>query len=247
MCDWPRERLSEVVEGEAKREWGVGSREWGMGTRKSFSNPIPHSSFPTPHSLFAFFALLALFASSFAYAFKRSIYDSAPDALSPAQRRPVLRPAARDYFAGKFVLITRDERPQSLLQPRMLARIADHDLIAPPARVMTGPDALIEWAKSVDYADADGVIISLDAIAGGSRQPEQPDVVKWIRAQRPEMAVFAFTTGSSDRLIQSALNLVAESALDFLLVTGGVARTKPPDAPQRLSGKVAIEPDLNEA
>src|SRR5262245_40010539 len=218
-----------------------------MGTRKSFSNPIPHSSFPTPHSLFAFFALLALFASSFAYAFKRSIYDSAPDALSPAQRRPVLRPAARDYFAGKFVLITRDERPQSLLQPRMLARIADHDLIAPPARVMTGPDALIEWAKSVDYADADGVIISLDAIAGGSRQPEQPDVVKWIRAQRPEMAVFAFTTGSSDRLIQSALNLVAESALDFLLVTGGVARTKPPDAPQRLSGNVAVEPDLNEA
>src|SRR5215470_5477624 len=53
-----------------------------------------------------------------------------------AQRRPLLRPAARDYFAGKFVLIPRDERPPSLLQPQMLARVADHDLLLPPARAM---------------------------------------------------------------------------------------------------------------
>ena len=129
----------------------------------------------------------------------------------------------------------------------MLARVADHDLIAPPARVMTGADALIEWAKSVDYAEADGVIISLDAIAGGSRQLEQSDIVKWIRAQRPAMAIFAFTAGPSDQLIQSALNLVAESALDFLLISGGVARAKPPNAARKLIGKVAIEPDLDEA
>ncbi|HKC88220.1 MAG TPA: DUF4127 family protein [Blastocatellia bacterium] len=158
-----------------------------------------------------------------------------------------MRTAAREYFAGKFVLITRDERPQSLLQPRMLARVADHDLIAPPARVMTGADALTEWAKSVDYAEADGVIVSLEAIAGGSRQPEPTDVIKWIRARRPGMAIYAFTVGSSDQLIQSALNLVAESTLDFLLISGGGARAKPPNAAQRLSGKVAIEPDLDGA
>ncbi|HKQ78709.1 MAG TPA: DUF4127 family protein [Blastocatellia bacterium] len=145
------------------------------------------------------------------------------------------------------MLITRDERPQSLLQPRMLARVADHDLIAPPARVMTGADALIEWAKSVDYADADGVILSLDAIAGGSRRPEEPDVVKWIRAQRPAMAVYAFTAGPSDQLIQSALKLVEESALDFLLISGRVARAQPPNTERKLSGKVAIEPDLDAA
>src|SRR5262249_2403183 len=170
------------------------------------------------------------------------------NSLTPplAQRRPILRPAARDYFAGKFVLITRDERPQSLMQPRMLARVADHDLIAPPARVMTSADALTEWAKGFDYAEADGVIISLDAIAGGSRQAELTDVVKWIRARRPAMPIYAAAAaGSSDQLIQSALNLVEESALDFLLISGGGDRQKTPNAAQRLSGKVAIEPDLD--
>src|SRR5262245_21142689 len=87
----------------------------------SFCLSASHSPLPTPHSLFA-----------------------------SAQRRPTLRPAARDYLAGKFVLITRDERPQSLQQPRLLARVADHDLITPPSRVMTDADALIEWAKGVD-------------------------------------------------------------------------------------------------
>ncbi|HMB26498.1 MAG TPA: hypothetical protein VKS99_00275 [Blastocatellia bacterium] len=79
--------------------------------------------------------VFALFVSSWL------IFGHAP---SFAQRRPILRPAARDYLAGKFVLITRDERPQSLQQPRLLARVADHDLITPPSRVMTDADALIE-------------------------------------------------------------------------------------------------------
>ena len=115
---------------------------------------------------------------------------------------------------------------------------------------MAGADTLIEWAKSVDYADADGVIVSLDAIASGLRQPQQPDVVKWIRARRPSIAIYAFTAGSSDQLIQSALNLVAESALDFLLISGDSAsRSKLPDeiAARRLSGRVAIEPNLDAA
>src|SRR5262249_56312851 len=222
----------------------VGNGEWGTGWGKTFLVPF---LLPTPHSLLASFALLALFASSFASVLERSIYDRAPHPPCFAQRRPILRTAAREYFAGKFVLITRDERPQSLLQPRMLARVADHDLIAPPARVMTGADALTEWAKSVDYAEADGALISFEAIAGGSRQPEPTDFIKWIRARRPGMAIYAFTDGSSDQLTQSALNLVAESTLDFLLISGGGARAKPPNSAQRLSGKVAIEPDLDGA
>jgi hypothetical protein len=94
--------------------------------------------------------VFALFVSSWL------LFGYAP---SLAQRRPILRPATRDYFAGKYVLITRDERPQSLQQPRMLARVADHDLITPPARAMTDAGALVEWAKSLDYAEADGVIV----------------------------------------------------------------------------------------
>src|SRR5262249_21732978 len=138
----------------------------------SLSLPISVSPAPTPYSLFA-----------------------------SAQRRPILRHAARDYLAGKFVLITRDERPQSLQRARMVDLVADHDLITPPSRVMT-PEAeagaLSEWAKGVDYAAADGVIVSLDAITGGSSQSERPEVLKWIRARRPSIPIYAFTSGASD-------------------------------------------------
>jgi hypothetical protein len=182
--------------------------------------------------------VFALFVSSWL------IFGYAP---SLAQRHPILRPAARDYLAGKFVLITRDERPQSLQQARMLARVADHDLITPPARVMTDAGALSEWAKRVDYADAAGVILSLDAIAGGSTQSERPEVLKWIRARRPSIPIYAFTSGASDRSAQSALNLVADSALDFLLISGdSAARPNLSDeiAARKLNGKVAIELDV---
>jgi hypothetical protein len=208
-----------------------------MGRRKFLSTP--HSALPIPHSLFTSLALLAFFASSFASAPDRAPYTD--------QRRPVLRLAARDYLAGKFVLITRDERSQSLQQPRMLARVADHDLIAPPARVMTDAGALIEWAKGVDYTEADGVIVSLDAIAGGPAQSERQDFVKWIRARRPSIAIYASTTGSSDRSLQAALNLVADSTFDFLLISGdGAQRSNLPGevAARKLGGKVAIEPGV---
>src|SRR5215470_17195350 len=92
----------------------------------------------------------------------------------------------------------------------MLARVADHELIAPPSRVMTDAGALIEWAKGVDYADADGVIVSLDAAAGDPPRPERPDLVKWIRARRPSIAIYAWASAASERSIQTALNLFAD-------------------------------------
>src|SRR5262245_27258050 len=114
-------RAVEVNNGEeAKREWGVGSGEWETERQRDRNNffsclfislslclsvsssPTPHSPLPTPQPL-----------------------------IASAQRRPILRPAARDYLAGKFILITRDERPQSLQPPRLLARVADHVLIRP--------------------------------------------------------------------------------------------------------------------
>src|SRR5262245_22549866 len=122
-------------------------------------------SFGLNHS---FLSALCLLCSVLCFCGETGFFIPSINSHATAQRRPVLRPPARDFFAGKFVLITRDERPQSLHQPRMLARVADHDLIAPPARVMTGADALIEWVKNVDYDNADGVIVSLVALSGGS-------------------------------------------------------------------------------
>ena len=124
------------MEGRESRIEDRGSRIEDRGLRienRLFAIFYLQSSISHPRSSSA----LAFFISSWL------IFGHAP---SSAQRRPVLRPAARDYLAGKFLLITRDERPQSLQQPRMLARVADHDLITPPSRVMTDAGALIEWA-----------------------------------------------------------------------------------------------------
>ena len=204
-------------------------------------------SFGLNHS---FLSALCLLCSVLCFCGETGFFIPSINSHATAQRRPVLRPPARDFFAGKFVLITRDERPQSFHQPRMLARVADHDLIAPPARVMTDAGALIEWAKKVDYDEADGVIVSFDALSGGSRQSEQTEVIKWIRARRPAIPIYAFTAGSSDQSMRSAMNLVEESALDFLLVSGdGASRAKSPDeiSQRRLSGKVVIGPDIDAA
>jgi beta-N-acetylglucosaminidase/Protein of unknown function (DUF4127) len=110
---------------------------------------------------------------------------------------------------------------------------------------MTDAGELIEWAKGVDYADADGVILSLDAIAGGPLQPG--DVVKWIRARRPSIAIYAYASAST---VQSALKLGADSSLDFLLISGdGASRANlsAEIAARGLSGKVAIGPDIEAA
>src|SRR5262245_1458425 len=48
--------------GSDKGMEGAESGEWGIGNEKRF--PYPHSPLPTPYSLFAFFVLLALFAST---------------------------------------------------------------------------------------------------------------------------------------------------------------------------------------
>jgi hypothetical protein len=174
-----------------------------------------------------------------------------------AQRnRPILRPATRDYFAGKIVLISSDECPSSLHYPRMLARIADHDLIVAPGRAMSSSENLIEWAKSIDYAGVDGVIVSLDAISGGNTNDSRVlEIVRWIRAERRELPVYGFTANLSSRLIQSVLNPGGEPTLDFLLIAAGSDQglsesregLKNELGAQGLNNRVAFEPDADAA
>jgi hypothetical protein len=143
---------------------------------------------------------------------------------SPAQRRrPQLLPAARDYFAGKFVLIPRDDRPLSLQQPRMVARVADHDLILPPGRTMGDAEKLVEWVKSVDFAEVKGAIVSLDAIE------QRVELIEWMRKHAPNIPIYGFAS--------SGLRGEAEIKLFDYLLTGGenkqsdkVAAETEPDA-----------------
>lgn len=143
--------------------------------------------------LFVLFSILLLIVSS--------------DSQSFAQRRrPLLLPVARDHFAGKFVLIPCDDRPSSWQQPRMLARVADHDLILPPSRLLGDAEALVEWAKSVDYAEVKGVIVSLDAIE------QRLELIEWIRKRAPGAPIYGFTSsGKPEAAIKS---------FDYLLAGG---------------------------
>ena len=84
-----------------------------------------------------------------------------------AAQRTTPRLVARDYFIGKIVLIPRDVRPASWQQPRLIAQVADHDLLVPPSRLLEDSSRtkeLIAWAKSVDYVAADGLIEAFAAV-----------------------------------------------------------------------------------
>ncbi|MDX2033116.1 MAG: DUF4127 family protein [Blastocatellia bacterium] len=156
-----------------------------------------------------------------------------------AQRRPLLRSSARDQFAGRFLLIPRDGRPQSYQQPKMLAEVADHDLRTPPFRSLGVPAEIVAWAKTFECADLDGAIVSMEAIA------TEPDLVRAIRAQRSGMPIYGYLTGSlNEPLLRKCLDLLADGALDYLLLAGAGesgARALPEVAARKLTGSVVLD------
>jgi hypothetical protein len=152
---------------------------------------------------------------------------------SPAQQRPVLRPLRYDHFAGQIVLIPASSHPVALQWPRLIARIADHETTTPPRGLLgdlanpADTERVIAWAKSVDYAGAEGVIVALEMIAGREAlsQPEADtarqrlDLLRWIRAQRPGLPIYGFISGAAvQSLSRISLELTASGALDYLLI-----------------------------
>ncbi len=138
------------------------------------------------------------------------------------QRRPLLRTARRDHFAGKFLLIPPDERPSSLQQPRMIAEVADHDLVIPPARSLGDVHQIIGWARTVDYHEIDGAIISLKIFSGNAADARDGmRLIRWIRAQHPGIPIYGFTTtaATSNQILRSMIELIADGSLDSLLIS----------------------------
>ncbi|MGH6631110.1 MAG: hypothetical protein ACREB3_15390, partial [Burkholderiales bacterium] len=163
------------------------------------------------------FLLFALIFPTFAY----------------AQRRPLLRNTTREHFAGRFVLIPHGASSHLLQHPQLLARVADHELITPPFRSLGKPAEVVAWASEIDFADADGVILSLDAIAGDAA------CVKRIRASRPGMPIYGFTMDAARHAL--ALTLVSEGTLDYLLVTGANAALTGEIAARKLDDRVVMD------
>ncbi|HYE73142.1 MAG TPA: DUF4127 family protein, partial [Blastocatellia bacterium] len=163
--------------------------------------------------------------------------------LSLGQRRnkrPTLQHPSRDQFAGRILLIPLDSRPTSWQLPRQIARIADHEIIAPLRSQLGGPDNpantefIVNWAKGQNYSEVNGVIVSLNMLAfGGARASsieaaalkERVSLIEWIRTQHPKLPLYAFTTSLSETaseaqqtLNQLALELTAKGAIDYLII-----------------------------
>lgn len=160
--------------------------------------------------------------------------------LSPdhvrSQPRPVMRTAHRDYVAGRFILIPAGAGPDAYRTPVLLGQIADHEIIVPPRSIFNlqtqaaDPERLIAWVKSVDYADADGVIVALNTLVGLNPSPAQSrlELLRWIHTQAPGLPIYGFiahhqisTQADSqgiENLISTALDQVAAGVLADLLI-----------------------------
>lgn len=183
------------------------------------------------------------------------LFSLLASSLTYSQRRPTLRMMRRDYFAGKVLVIPHDYRQSSVQQPNSIAQIADHDLIIPAERLLDDPEKLNTWVKSLDFDEVDGAIISLETLAGNpdsDRARERLKLIRELRAQRRAIPIYAITAfgktaEAASPIIQSAVEMIADGSIDFLLVNGG--KPEKPDkldklkeviAARRLGGRVAF-------
>ena len=105
-----------------------------------------------------------------------------------AQRRPVLRHARQDFLAGKFALISFAQSAAADQMPRLIARLADHDVVTPPHALLQNDAQLTAWARSLDYGDIDGIII-----LPGSHTETAAEIIRWIQLQHPRLATTELT------------------------------------------------------
>ena len=107
---------------------------------------------------------------------------------SLAQRRPVLRQARRDFLAGKLMLISFDQSAAADQMPRLIARIADHEVLTPPRALLASDAQLTAWVSGLDYGDIDGVML-----LPGSHHETAAAISQWIRLQHPRLTAVEFT------------------------------------------------------
>lgn len=181
-----------------------------------------------------------------------------------AQRKPSLRLMRRDYFAGRFVLIPADGKTASYQLPRLIAQVADHELILPPRALLIRnsqageADDLTAWIKSADYADTDGVIISLglpSGESGAATLQSRFEAIRRIHREHPRLAIYGFIAPppQSVETISSALELINSGVLDYLIISddgltaSARERILPEISHRQLSDRVLLSPSGTDA
>ncbi len=134
--------------------------------------------------------------------------------LAPAlaqRQRPKILPPQQQQFAGRLLLIPSDARPVSWKLPRLIARIADHELVY-PSRDLLGdattpmqPERVLAWAKEQNLSQFKGAIISLDALlknATAVQIKERLEFIHWLRQRAPNLPIYGFAKQSNDAISQ---------------------------------------------
>ncbi len=151
---------------------------------------LVHSAFRLLPSAFFLF-LLCLLAPSF------------------AQRpRPKVLPTQQHQYAGRLLLIARDGRPVSWKLPRLIARVADYEVLYPPRDTLgdaTTLDAerVIAWVKQQNLSQVNGIIVALDALqenATEAQAKERLDIINWLRERAPNVPIYGFARQSNDAI-----------------------------------------------
>jgi hypothetical protein len=153
-----------------------------------------HSAFRLPHS--AFVGLLFLLVIP---------------ALAQKQRPKVLAPQ-QQQFAGRLLLIPRNARPVSWKLPRMIARVADYEIIVPPRELLgdgtqaPDPDRIMAWVKTQDITRLNGAIVALDTLMGTANEAtveavkQRLELLPWLRERKPELPIYGFAQKSHSAL-----------------------------------------------
>lgn len=156
-------------------------------------------------------------------AFALSLLLSFALAALAQRKRPQLRQPQRSHYAGRILLLPFDGHPVSWKLPRMIARLADHELLSPPRELLgnetrgVDADRVIAWAQQQDIAQLNGVIVSLDALAGWPTETNAEQcktrlaLLNWLRQRKPELPIYAFT--------QQARDEISSFVFDDLLLT----------------------------
>jgi Protein of unknown function (DUF4127)/beta-N-acetylglucosaminidase len=207
-----RENTKQTKKRETK-EIGFGFWILDFGDTLSILSRTHHPVLKT-QNLFPLFRAFS-FVSCFLWIFFQT-------SSSSAQERPILKIPRRDFYAGKFLLLPADARPSSFQLPRMIAEVADHELITPSVSALNDLPLLVEWAETVDYADLDGGIISLSLFAkNATALDDAKKLIQSIRANRPAIPIWGIARADelSNQFLQTAGDLLSDRSLDFLLVT----------------------------
>ncbi len=104
--------------------------------------------------------------------------------------RPKLRVARRDHFAGRIVVIPEATEINLMASARAIAEVGDHDLAIPPSQARASGQSLREWLRNESALEADGLIVSWEAISEtGREESAAADLLRDIRRRRPRLAI----------------------------------------------------------